>query len=211
MLSTVAANGLLLYSAKLVAALAPVSFPYSPSPIATCPSASPPSAPSAALPNQNRARCVFMQPFFLLFPAVWRGSDFVITAVLSRGGLRASVSTLQERMHCVQIWATYAVDATVAQIDAPRAVAMMTKPGDAVAAHHLRAMDADEAIGVHPRLQRLARLVDQPASRADVQPHIVALRLDQVYLPGVDPQHLAAVLDPEFGDPLALALGRAHV
>src|SRR3546814_3057940 len=31
-------------------------------------------------------------------------------------------------------------------------------------------------------------------------------RLDQVYLPGVDPQHLAAVLDPEFGDPLALAL-----
>src|SRR3546814_8040717 len=67
-------------------------------------------------------------------------------------------------------------------------------------------MDADEAIGVHPRLQRLDRLVDQPASRADVHPHIVALRLDQVYLPGVEPQHLAEVLDPEFGDSLALAL-----
>src|SRR3546814_5486719 len=108
---------------------------------------------------------------------------------MSNGGYRSSCSTLHDRLHVVQICATDAVDATVAQIDAPRAVAMMTKPGDAVAAHHLRAMDADEAIGVHPRLQRLDRLVDQPASRADVQPHIVALRLDQVYLPGVDPQH----------------------
>src|SRR3546814_18629237 len=90
---------------------------------------------------------------------------------MSNGGYRSSCSTLHDRLHVVQICATDAVDATVAQIDAPRAVAMMTKPGDAVAAHHLRAMDADEAIGVHPRLQRLDRLVDQPASRADVQPH----------------------------------------
>src|SRR3546814_10754843 len=120
MLSTVAANGLLLYSANLVAALAPVSFPYSPSPIATCPSARPPSAPSAALPNQNRARCVFMQPFFLLFPSGWRGADSVITALMSNGGYRSSCSTLHDRLHVVQICATDAVDATVAQIDAPR-------------------------------------------------------------------------------------------
>src|SRR3546814_14500678 len=122
---------------------------------------------------------------------------------MSNGGYRSSCSTLHDRLHVVQICATDAVDATVAQIDAPRAVAMMTKPGDAVAAHHLRAMDADEAIGVPPRLQRLVRLVDQPASRADVQPHIVVLRPAHVSLPGVDTQHPAAALDPVSGHPLA--------
>src|SRR3546814_83965 len=115
-------------------------------------------------------------------------------------------SALHDRFHIVQIGAADAVNAAVAQIDAPRAVAMMTQPGDAVAAYHFRAMDADEAIGVQPRLQRLDRLMDQPAARADMQAHIVALGLDQVDLRGVDAQHLAPVLDPEFGDPPALAL-----
>src|SRR3546814_7548665 len=87
---------------------------------------------------------------------------------------------------------------------------MMTQPGDAVTAYHFRAMDADEAIGVQPRLQRLDRLMDQPAARADMQAHIVALGLDQVDLRGVDAQHLAPVLDPEFGDPPALARSEEH-
>src|SRR3546814_21152327 len=120
---------------------------------------------------------------------------------MSNGGYRSSCSTLHDRLHVVQICATDAVDATVAQIDSPRAVDMITKPGHAVAAHHLRAMYADEAIGVHPRLQRLDSLVDQPASRDDTQPHILALRLEPAYLLGIHPQHLAEVLEPEFGDP----------
>src|SRR3546814_20649752 len=87
---------------------------------------------------------------------------------------------------------------------------MMTQPGDAVAAYHFRAMDADEAIGVQPRLQRLYRLMDQPAERADMQTHIVALGPDQAHLRRVDATHLAPVLESEFGDPTTSELDAAH-
>src|SRR3546814_10362440 len=100
------------------------------------------------------------------------------------------------------------LDAPFAQVDAPRAVAMMFQSDDPFAADHLRAVDAHELVGVHARFQRFDRLVDQPAAAADVQAHIVALGLDQIDLARVDAQHLAAVLDPEFVDPLALFCGR---
>src|SRR3546814_233296 len=115
-------------------------------------------------------------------------------------GMAAFSSGVHDRLDVVEIGAADAVDAPFAQVDAPRAVAMMFQSDDPFAADHLRAVDAHELVGVHARFQRFDRMVDQPAAAADVQAHIVALSLDQVDLARVDAQQIAAV-----------SIGRAHV
>src|SRR5690606_36544895 len=105
----------------------------------------------------------------------------------------------------MEIGAADTVKAAFPKIDAPGAVAMVLQSDNAIAADHFRAVNPHELVAVHPRLERLDRLVNEPAAGADIKPHIVALGLNEVDLVRVDAQHLAAILDPEFADPSALA------
>src|SRR3546814_10042679 len=57
-------------------------------------------------------------------------------------GMAAFSSGVHDRLDVVEIGAADAVDAPFAQVDAPRAVAMMFQSDDPFAADHLRAVDA---------------------------------------------------------------------
>ncbi len=132
--------------------------------------------------------------------------DVAVTAAVDRSTAgakeRRSGLAAGHPAHPVRIEPPDRLLAAVGEAGDPAARRIAREAGNEVAADDCRAMQPDEQLGVEAVLERGHRMVDEPASPSDVQPHIVALGGHPVDVAGGNADQAGQVGRPEFVEAL---------
>ncbi len=114
------------------------------------------------------------------------------------------------RPHLVGVEPADRLLAAVGEARNPAARRVAGEAGDEVLADDRRAVEPHEQFGVEPFLERVHRMMDQPAAPADVEAHVVALGRHPIDVARRDPDQAGQVGGPEFLEPVRGRRGRAR-